>query len=66
MRVNLKVLRVKNGLTQEQMAERCGVHKDSYNKIEQGKRDGKQTFWTKVQGEFGVNDSDMYSLMKNQ
>lgn len=66
MRRNLKVLRVKHGLSQEEMAKRCGVGRDTYAKIEQGKRDGKQVFWYTLQDEFSVNDSEMYGLMKIQ
>ena len=36
---NLKAARIKLGLTQEQVAERSGVHATEVSRIETGKRD---------------------------
>lgn len=60
MRLNLRLLRVKNGLTQDQMAERLGVTRSTYCNIENGKSDGRGVFWMTVEKEFpGVNIGEM-------
>lgn len=66
MRINLKVLRIRNKLTQDEMAYKCGVSRATYSRIEKGKINGKPTFWAKIQREFNVSDCDMYALMKNE
>jgi transcriptional regulator with XRE-family HTH domain len=38
---NLRVARLRLELTQEQVAERCGVHATEVSRIEAGKRDPK-------------------------
>lgn len=40
---NLREARERLGLTQEQVAERCGVHATEVSRIEAGKRDPKVT-----------------------
>lgn len=52
MRLNLRLLRVKNGLTQDQMAERLGVTRSTYSNIESGKSNGRMSFWLNLQKEF--------------
>lgn len=66
MRTELKLLRVKNHLTQGGFAERVGVSRIAYSFIENGKRQGSENFWGSVQKEFSVPDEKMYSLMKNE
>lgn len=66
MRINLKVLRIRNRLTQYEFAYKCGVSRATYSRIEKGKINGKPTFWEKLQIEFNVSDCDMYVLMKNE
>lgn len=51
-------------MKQAEIAEMCGVSRNTYRYIEQGKRDGSQAFWRKLQREFNVPDSEMYLLMK--
>lgn len=65
MRTNLKVLRVKNNLSQESMSQRIGCTRATYSAIECGKRNGRKTFWKDLQSVFGIPDSDMWELMKN-
>ena len=62
MRNELKVLRVRHGLTQQQMAEKTGVGITTYNLIEQGKRRGSQEFWLKLQKEFNLKDGEVWQL----
>lgn len=65
MRINLKLLRVKQGLTQDEMAEKIGVSRLTYNQIERGERGGSvERFWDRVQEIFDIPDSEMYELMK--
>lgn len=63
-RHNLYMLRCDNKLTKGEMAKKTGVSRATYTNIENGKRDGSQAFWSALQREFGVADSDMYPLMK--
>ena len=52
MLTNLKILRVKYDLTQEEMAAKCGVTRTAYNLIENGKSKGSGRFWLEVQKQF--------------
>ena len=56
MRKNLKMLRVENDLTQEQMAVRLGVTRTTYCNIENGKSNGTMSFWLTVHREFPETD----------
>lgn len=65
MRTNLKVLRVKHKLSQEQMAEKLGYRRATYSAIENGKRTGRQAFWLDFQKAFDIPDSELWGYMKN-
>lgn len=65
-RVGLAMLRAKYDLTQEQIAERCGVKKATYCLIEQGKRNGTLAFWQTVQREFALTDAQVWSLQNGK
>ena len=57
----LKRLRFEYDLTQDQMAERTGVSRMQYNKIENGKSKGSMRFWLKLEEEFpNENIGEMY------
>ena len=62
--VSLYLLRMLHGLTQAEMAAKCGVSCRGYQNIEWGERDGTMKFWTAVQREFDIPAEEMYSLMK--
>lgn len=64
MRTGLKLFRVKNHLTQQQVAERVGVSRQVYSKIERGVSQGNTNFWVTFQRCFNIPDEYMYSLMK--
>lgn len=64
MRTNLKVLRITNHLTQEQMAKRLGVTRTTYCNIENGKSSGTTAFWLSVKAEFP--DCDIDVIMKTE
>ena len=63
-RRNLYLLRCKHLLTQAEFAAKIGVSVRGYQNIEWGERDGKASFWSKIQKVFNISDADMYSLMK--
>ena len=65
MRTNLKILRVKNHLSQDQMAKKIGCIRATYSAIENGKRSGRQAFWNDFQKAFNIPDSDLWGYMKN-
>ena len=66
MRLELKVFRFKNNLTQQQVAEKTGVSVSTYNLIENGSRRGSQTFWLTLQKEFNLDDGYIWQLQSNQ
>lgn len=65
MRLNLKLLRVQNNLTQEEFAEKVEVSRAMYSNIENGKANGSMGFWRNVQRAFEIPDEKMYPLMKD-
>ena len=65
MRTNLKIFRIKQHLSQSEMAEKIGCNRATYAAIESGARNGKQSIWTKFQQAFELPDSEMWKLMKN-
>ena len=64
MRTELKLLRVKYHLTQEQMADKIGVRRVTYAHIEKGTRNGRDFFWASLQKAFNIPDADMWKLKK--
>lgn len=62
----LKLLRVRSGLTQEEMARRLTISRQTYSKIENGSVDGNIAFWSTVQREFKISSEKMWSLVKNE
>lgn len=66
MRTELKVLRVKNNLTQKDIATKLGISYPTYNLIEQGKRKGSTDFWRKMQKLFNLSDAEMWQLYSNK
>ena len=60
--IELKVLRVKLGLTQQQMADKIGCDRSTYIAIENGQRKGSVNFWFKFQAAFP--SADIRGLMK--
>ncbi len=63
-RINLKLFRIEHELTQEDMAQRCGLDRSSYSLIEAGQREGRLKFWRKLQETFNIPDENMFKLMK--
>ena len=63
-RIKLKQFRIGKGLTQKEMADRLGRSRSSYIAIENGQRNAHHCFWNRLQREFNIPDSEMYSLQK--
>ena len=64
IRTNLKIFRVKQGLSQEDMAKRIGCIRPTYSAIENAKRTGRKAFWSDLQFAFGLTDDEIVELMK--
>ena len=52
MRKKLRHLRVEHNLTQDNIAERLGITRTTYSKIESGKSNGSTAFWMALKREF--------------
>ena len=63
-RRNLKVLRVRHGMTQKKMAEKVGCSRSIYSEIEKGTRNCSTKFLSKLQAAFGIPDSEIWELTK--
>lgn len=64
IRINLKLFRIKNRLTQNEMADRLNISRSTYVNIENGKSDCTLKFFNSLQREFGIKDEDMWELTK--
>lgn len=62
---SLKILRVRQGLTQEEMARKLTMSRQAYAKIENGQGDGNITFWSKVQRIFNISSEEMWDLIND-
>lgn len=65
MRTELKVLRVKQRLTQAQCAEKIGVGRGLYAAIENGSRNGTLAFWQKFKTAFGIPENEIWRYTQN-
>lgn len=63
-REKLKHLREINGLTQSEMAEKCGCSRVTYCKTENGESDPHPRFWKKLKQGFNIPDNEMHSYQK--
>lgn len=63
-RTNLKLFRIKHKLTQEAIADKIPCARATYQAIECGRRDGRQTFWNDLQKAFHIPKSEMFELMQ--
>jgi DNA-binding XRE family transcriptional regulator len=64
MRIQLKLLRVARGMTQEQFAKALGYNRTYYNAVENGKHAGSLKFWKRVQEFCNVPDEEFANIMK--
>lgn len=51
-------------LSQQAMADKIGVNRETYASIERGARDGSLKFWRKLQTAFNIPDADIGALMR--
>lgn len=65
MRTNLKVFRVKQNLTQGELAEKLGYTRACLSAIEQGKREGRAAFWNALQKAFSLDYEALQELRRN-
>lgn len=65
MRTNLKVFRIRQKLSQAEMADMIGCRRTTYSAIENGQRNGRVSFWTALQAAFELPDTEIGGLMKN-
>lgn len=65
MRTNLKVFRIKQGLSQVEISSKIGCNRATYSAIENGTRDGTFKFWNKLQQAFELPNCDMWELIRN-
>lgn len=63
---SLKMLRLKNGLSQEEMARKLGMSRQNYGLIETGKAPGNIRFWSKLQKTFGLSGAEMWSVISDK
>lgn len=66
MREGLRKYRKSQGLTQQGMADKMGVSRQTYNYVEYGSRNGTMTFWYKLQKAFNIPDTKLGGLMRNE
>lgn len=64
MRTELKLLRVRYGLTQEQMAVRLGCKRCTYAAVENGKREPSMRFCNALSMAFGMPMAEVLELLK--
>lgn len=63
-RTNLKVFRVKNNLTQAEIAQLIGVDRQVFASVESGRCEGRQKFWEALQKTFKLSPEEIWSMMK--
>ena len=63
-RRNLKVFRIMQGLTQEEMADKLGVTRTFYSNVENGKNSTSYKFLKKLQKVFTLSDEEVWKLSK--
>lgn len=61
-RINLKVLRTRHNLTQEEMAKKCGIHRGGYSLIEAGTRSGTPRFWLNLKTAFDLTPDELFKI----
>lgn len=65
-RKNLKLLRIKHDLTQEELAKALNISLSSYNLIENGERNGSIVFWNSLQDFFKLTGEEIWNLQNNK
>ena len=63
-RLNLIGFRCSKGLTQTEMAKKCGVSLSTYHAIENGTQDGKLKFWDILKEIFKLTGEEICELQQ--
>ena len=63
-RKKLQLLRISHNLTQQAMADKLGVKRETYIKIEHGERNPRPEFWDSLQKAFNIPDAEMWAYQK--
>lgn len=63
-RHNLKLFRVQQKMTQNEMASRLKYSRSQYALVERGERDGTLEFWNNLQQTFFIPSANMWDLMR--
>lgn len=66
MRMNLKLFRVSQKLSQDEMARKVGMSRTHYCNVENGKSDPHTKFWESLQSAFDLTDQKKGELMRNE
>lgn len=61
-RVELEVLRIRLGLTKEEMAEKCGINRNTYASIERGISSGSDKFWLNVMKLGNLTPDELFKI----
>lgn len=64
MRNALYMFRHSKRLSQQGIADKIGVNRETYASIERGARDGSLKFWRKLQAAFNIPDNELGALMR--
>lgn len=64
-RDNLYLFRCSKRLSQQEAADKIGVDRMTYARIENGKSDGSMRFWNALKAAFDLDDRKLMELMKN-
>lgn len=62
-RLALKVMRTRYRYTQDDMAQKLGISRQMYSRIEKGQSDGTIQFWGKIQRIFELTGEEMWHLI---
>lgn len=65
-RWQLYLERTKHGFTQEQIAQKLGISKQGYNRIELGRRGASPEIWDALEDMFGVDQRELRAGVPNR
>lgn len=60
MGLNLKIARIKKGLTQDELCEMVGIGRTTLSQLEQGKANPKLTLMKKLSKALGVSPVELF------
>ena len=62
----LRLLRFKNGLSQEETAAKIGFNAQYFSRVERGMVDGSVEFWRNIKTAFNLSDSEIWAMIEIQ